>query len=47
MYALAEPLAHTRLQIVRAEKQRSVLGGAALALYELGRRAPGPAATLT
>jgi glucokinase len=47
MYALAEPLAHTRIQIVGADKRRTVLGGAALALYELGRRAPGAAATLT
>ena len=46
-YALAEPLAHTRIQIVGADKRRTVLGGAALALYELGRRAPGAAATLT
>jgi glucokinase len=46
-YALAEPLAHTRIQIVGSDKRRTVLGGAALALYELRRRVPEPGGLLT
>jgi glucokinase len=45
-YALAEPLAHTRIQIAGSDKRRTVLGGAALALYELGRRVGEPGASL-
>ncbi len=37
-YALAEALASTRIRIVGSDKRRTVLGGAALVLYELGRR---------
>jgi len=37
-YALAEALATTRFHIVRSDKRRTVLGGAALVLYELGRQ---------
>jgi predicted NBD/HSP70 family sugar kinase len=38
-YALAHPLARTRVQIVSGDKSRTVRGGAALVLYELRRRA--------
>jgi len=37
-YALAEALATTRFHIVRSDKRRTVLGGAALVLYERGRQ---------
>jgi hypothetical protein len=37
-YALAHALAKTQIKIVGGDKRRTMLGGAALVLYELGRR---------
>jgi glucokinase len=37
-YALAHALADARIHFVRADKRRTVVGGAALVLYELARR---------
>lgn len=39
-YALPHVLNRTRIRIAGSDKRRTVVGGAALALYELGRRAP-------
>jgi glucokinase len=38
-FAYAHPLARTQVQIVSGDKTRTVRGGAALVLYELGRLA--------
>jgi glucokinase len=37
-YALAQALADARIHFIRADKRRTVVGGAALVLYELARR---------
>jgi glucokinase len=42
-YAEPRALSHTRVRILTSDKSRTVLGGAALALYELRERQPGTA----
>ncbi|MGH7542962.1 MAG: ROK family protein, partial [Gemmatimonadota bacterium] len=43
VHALAHPLARTRIRFVPTDKRQTVRGGAALVLYELGRRGERPA----